>query len=68
MAGPVVKAGAQALRWQQAGVFLTREQANKTDLWAVFGAASLPQKANSTNGLTGGYLALLYIITRAHIY
>lgn len=46
MAGPVVNMGAQALRQQQARVFLTGDRANKTDLWAVFGAASLPQKAN----------------------
>lgn len=68
MAGPVVNMGARALLLQQARVFLTGDPANKTDLWAVFGAASLPQKAHSTNGLTGGYLALLYIITRANIY
>lgn len=44
------------------------ESANKTEPQAAFGTASLPRKANSTNGLTGGYLTLLYIITRANIY
>ena len=39
----------------EAGVEIRNaSQRNQTAGWAVFGAASLPQKANSTNGLAGG--------------
>jgi hypothetical protein len=53
----------------ETGICIHIELASKTEPQAAFGAASLPQKAKATNGLTGGsYLTLLYIITRANIY
>lgn len=63
MVGPAVNARAPGLSGgSRLGFVSILSWPMKLFRRAAFGAAGLPQKAHSTNGLTGGYLTLLYII------